>query len=106
MTTSRAENVPTGVRPVRPGDVLHLTREASPQFVRPIVARVIRLCDFKTPPPYGWEWVDVYQLDARGFATDRRQLFVRLEGVRFLAQPPAPPQRRTPVRRSPARREA
>ncbi|MFD6638304.1 hypothetical protein ACFWDN_21085 [Micromonospora chalcea] len=103
MTRTRP-NVPAGVRPIGPGDVLHLTREASPQFARPIVVRVIRLCDFPAPPPYGWEWVDVYQLDARGLATERRSLFVLIEGVRVLADPPSPaPARRSPVRRTPAR---
>ncbi|MFF0720847.1 hypothetical protein [Micromonospora sp. NPDC003816] len=46
----------------------------------------------------GWTWIEVYVLDARGDATDRRELFVRPGGMR-PAPPPAAP-RRTPVRRN------
>ncbi|MFG1845759.1 hypothetical protein [Micromonospora carbonacea] len=30
----------------------------------------------------GWCWVDVYQLDARGEAVERRTIFVRPDGLR------------------------
>ncbi|MCX5065607.1 hypothetical protein OOJ91_06895 [Micromonospora lupini] len=44
---------------VRSGDLLHLTRAASPQFARPIIVRVIRaLTDRHTY--HGWLWIDAY----------------------------------------------
>ncbi|MEW2443289.1 hypothetical protein [Micromonospora marina] len=100
-----AENVPPGVRPIRSGDVLHLTRAASPQFVKPITVRVIRLSDFRTPPPYGWEWIDAYELAPTGDAVARRELFVMVEGVDHLTAPPAvqKPIVRRPIRRTPVR---
>ncbi|WMF04563.1 hypothetical protein [Micromonospora robiginosa] len=42
---------------LRTGDVLHLTREASPQFACPIRVRLIRVLDWTTDD--GWWWVDV-----------------------------------------------
>ncbi|MEV4662614.1 hypothetical protein AB0J85_11740 [Micromonospora echinofusca] len=75
---------------MRSGDVLHLTRSASPQFVRPIVVRVIRvLTDWHTY--HGWCWIDGYQLNARGDAVDRRSLYVRCEGVRWRTATPVSP---------------
>ncbi|MGN9764152.1 hypothetical protein ACTMS2_03155 [Micromonospora sp. SD12] len=86
-------------RQIRSGDVLHLTRSASPQFARPIVVRVIRvLTDWHTY--HGWCWIDVYQLGARGDAVDRRSLYVRCEGVRWRTATPASP---APARRRPVR---
>ncbi|MEU1809449.1 hypothetical protein O7622_02045 [Micromonospora sp. WMMD1076] len=100
MTATRAENVPPGVWAIHGGEVLRLTRAASPQFVVPVVVRVIRLCDFRSPPPYGWEWIDAYQLNRSGDAVARRELFVLLEGVTRLTDPLGPPlaRRRTPAR--------
>ncbi|MFF3857079.1 hypothetical protein [Micromonospora sp. NPDC002575] len=67
---------------VRAGDGVHVTRAASVQFVsRPIVARVIRVRDDLITYD-GWCWLDVYQLDARGDATERRTIFVRPDGLR------------------------
>ena len=85
------------------GDVLHLTRSASPQFVRPIVVRVIRTLDWSTYD--GWCWVDGYQLGPDGAATARRSLFVRTEGVfRRTDRPPVQkPLMRRPVPRTPVR---
>ncbi|WP_432956021.1 hypothetical protein [Micromonospora haikouensis] len=59
-----------------------MTVAASVQFVsRPIVARVIRVRD--DPITYdGWCWLDVYQLDAKGDATERRTIYVRPDGLR------------------------
>lgn len=104
-TSARRENVPPGMRELRGGDVLHLTRAASPQFVTPIVVRVIRVCDLPSPPPYGWEWIDIYQLGPNGSAVARRELFVMLAGVRLLTEPqgPALTRRRAPIRRTPVR---
>ncbi|MGC4811508.1 hypothetical protein ACLQ29_13380 [Micromonospora sp. DT228] len=43
-------------REVKSGDVLHLTRAASVQFLRPIFVRVIRLPDWVTYD--GWLWIE------------------------------------------------
>ncbi|WFE42491.1 hypothetical protein [Micromonospora sp. WMMD998] len=60
---------------VKAGDLLHVTRAASPQFVRPIFFRLIRELDWTTYD--GWVWLDGYQVDERGDATARRSIFVR-----------------------------
>lgn len=72
----------------RSGDVLRLTRAASPQFRVPMMFRVIRVQDW--PCPDGWAWLDGYQLDAAGDAVERRSLFVMLRGLHRV-QEPAPP---------------
>ncbi len=73
-----------GTPRVAPGIYL-LTSAASPQFSRPITVRLIR--ERPDRHPYcGWTWIEVYQLDARGTAVDRRELYVRPDGLR-----PAPP---------------
>ncbi|MFE9916503.1 hypothetical protein ACFYPG_15235 [Micromonospora sp. NPDC005553] len=86
------------------GEVLHLTRAASVQFLRPIFVRVIRVLDWPTYD--GWVWIDGYQLGANGDAVARRSLFVMPAGL-IWSDPPAPPARRpttrTPVRRGPVR---
>ncbi|WP_320065885.1 hypothetical protein [Micromonospora sp. RTGN7] len=69
----------------RSGDVLHLTRAASVQFVKPVVLRVIRVHDWPTYD--GWTWVDGYVLDRRGDAIARRSLFVMSAGLRWLNEP-------------------
>ncbi|MER5332683.1 hypothetical protein [Micromonospora sp. NPDC002717] len=85
-------------REITAGDVLCLTRSASPQFVRPVTVRVIRvLTDWHTY--HGWCWIDVYELNARGDAVDRRSLYVRCEGcVGVRRRRPLP----RPAARSPA----
>lgn len=50
-------------REVKSGDVLHLTRAASVQFLRPILVRVIRLPDWVTYD--GWLWIEGYELARR-----------------------------------------
>lgn len=66
-----------------------LTRAASPQFGQPIVVRVIReLIERHTY--HGWAWVDCYVLDRNGDATEKRQLFVRPEGLRPVRVRPVP----------------
>ncbi|WP_229399033.1 hypothetical protein [Micromonospora okii] len=73
-------------RPFQTGDLLHLTRAASPQFVKPIIVRVIReMKDRHTY--YGWTWIEAYELDAAGDAVAKRELFVRREGSRPLRLP-------------------
>ncbi|MFI1195749.1 hypothetical protein ACH4T9_21195 [Micromonospora sp. NPDC020750] len=81
-------------RPIQPGDVLRLTRAASPQFVKPITVRVIR--EMKNQHTYhGWTWVEAYELNAAGDAVAKRELFVLREGLHRLA---APLRQATPVR--------
>ncbi|WBB55751.1 hypothetical protein [Verrucosispora sp. WMMD573] len=93
MTGRREDGTPT----VPPGVYL-LTRAASPQFHAPIMVRVIReLTD--RHPPHGWTWLDCYQLDRHGDATEKRQLFVMPAGMRQVDVPPVP----YASRRSPAR---
>ncbi|RKN51334.1 hypothetical protein D7223_04170 [Micromonospora endolithica] len=88
---------------MKAGDVLHLTRAASVQFIRPIVVRVIRVPGWTTY--HGWLWIDAYQLGPQGDAVERRSLFVMVDGLIWqdspapAAQPPA----RRPVRRGPLR---
>ncbi|MGC4760039.1 hypothetical protein [Micromonospora trifolii] len=77
------EDAAQSARPIRAGDVLHLTRAASPQFVRPLTLRVVReLTERHTY--HGWTWVEGYQLSARGLAVAKRELFVLREGLRWL----------------------
>jgi hypothetical protein len=69
--------------------VLHLSRTASVQFIRPIMVRVIRvLADWHTY--HGWVWIDAYELNAAGDAVRRRTLFLMPAGARRLAQPDRP----------------
>ncbi|MGN9810065.1 hypothetical protein ACTMSW_11990 [Micromonospora sp. BQ11] len=65
----------------RAGDLILLTRAASPQFVRPLTVRVIR--EIADRHPYeGWAWIDGYELSARGEAVRRRELYILRAGVR------------------------
>ncbi|TDC57213.1 hypothetical protein E1258_22480 [Micromonospora sp. KC207] len=88
----------------RCGDLLHVTRDASVQFVRPLLFRVIRVHeDWHTY--HGWLWLDGYEVDARGDAVARRSIYVRPAGLRWLTRAPRPSA--TPSERSrPARRPA
>ncbi|MEO3771077.1 hypothetical protein [Micromonospora sp. B9E7] len=86
---------------LRAGDVVLLTAAASVQFRTPIVVRVIReIPDRHTYD--GWLWLDAYQLDTKGEAVARRELFVMRAGVRRPApdetRRPAPVRRRTTAR--------
>jgi len=66
------------------GQVVHLDRTASPQFVDPVLFRVIRV----DPSDYDdWWWLTGYQLDGRGEAVEKRSVFVQLAGIRPAAQP-------------------
>ncbi|MEU4532135.1 hypothetical protein AB0F49_28295 [Micromonospora ureilytica] len=90
-------------RKVATGDVLHLTRAASVQFMRPIFVRVIRVLEW---PTYGgWLWLDGYELGASGDAVARRSLFVMSGGLVWQDPPPPPAQKtaRFPVARKPIR---
>ncbi|TDB99206.1 hypothetical protein E1091_07125 [Micromonospora fluostatini] len=90
----------------RSGDVLHVTRAASVQFLRrPIMFRVIRVHDWPTYD--GWLWLDGYELDATGDAVSRRQIYVQAVGLRQLRAAPEPRQHtvraRRPIARTPVR---
>jgi hypothetical protein len=67
------------------GEVLRITKDASVQFqYRPILFRVIRVNENTTV--WGWVWLDGYEIDAEtGDATERRQIFVQLAGLRPAA---------------------
>jgi len=82
----------------RTGDVLHVTRAASVQFLRPITFRVIRVLDWPTYD--GWLWLDGYELNASGDAVSRRSIFVQQDG---LYQIQAAPQRQPHTVRTPRR---
>ncbi|MFI6228514.1 hypothetical protein ACIBCR_14525 [Micromonospora echinospora] len=70
------------VTPLKAGDLIHLTRAASVQFINPIMFRVIRVLDW---PTYDhWTWLDGYELDRRGDAVARRSVFVQREGLRVM----------------------
>jgi hypothetical protein len=62
------------------GDVLHVSRAASVQFVRPLLFRVIRVHDWLTY--HGWVWLDGYELNGSGDAIARRSIFVQVAGLR------------------------
>ncbi|MFI7574523.1 hypothetical protein [Micromonospora sp. NPDC049497] len=90
----------------RSGDVLHVTRAASVQFIRPITFRVIRVLDWPTYD--GWFWLDGYELNASGDAVNRRSIFVQRQGLEVLQTAPQPRQHavrapRRPVVRTPVR---
>lgn len=73
--------------PVNSGDLLCIGRAASVQFVKPIMFRVIRVLDWVTYDR--WVWLEGYQLDAKGQAVERRQIFVQPAGLRKIAERPA-----------------
>ncbi|MCO1597372.1 hypothetical protein M8C17_19660 [Micromonospora sp. RHAY321] len=88
-------------RSVRSGDVLLLTRAASPQFFRPITVRVIRVLDWIAYD--GWLWIDAYQLRPDGMALARRSLYVMPGGAQFVVAPAVVPGRRRSVGRTTVR---
>jgi hypothetical protein len=77
---------------LRAGELVEVTREASVQFVRPFLFRVIRVLDLVTYD--GWVWLDGYQLNAKGDAVARRSIFVQPAGLRRPRTVPAPAPRR------------
>ncbi|MFC7247168.1 hypothetical protein ACFQO7_32240 [Catellatospora aurea] len=66
----------------QPGDLLHITREASVQFQQSMMFRLIRVHDWTTYD--GWVWLDGYQMNAAGDAVERRSFFVQCSGLRFV----------------------
>ncbi|BCJ43664.1 hypothetical protein GCM10010168_40270 [Actinoplanes ianthinogenes] len=72
----------------RSGDVIHVTKAASVQFVSPMLFRVIRVHDW--PTYEGWVWLDGYELNAAGDAVERRSIFVQVNGLRPVGKAPDP----------------
>jgi hypothetical protein len=72
----------------RSGDMLRITRAASVQFITPILFRVISV-DHR-PTYYGWVWLDGYELTRDGEATERRSIFVQVDGLIRAQLGPAP----------------
>lgn len=70
------------LRTPRGGDLVYVDRSASVQFAgqAAIYFRVIRAHDW--PTYEGWCWLDGYEVDKDGKATDRRSIFVQLAGLR------------------------
>lgn len=64
------------------GDIVHITREASVQFLKPMMFRVIRIHDWPTYD--GWVWLDGYQLNSAGDAVERRSIFVQQAGLKWM----------------------
>ncbi|SCL19207.1 hypothetical protein GA0074692_0572 [Micromonospora pallida] len=88
---------------ITPGDLLRVDGCASVQFggKRALTLRVVAVL-LDRPTFDGWIWLAGYVLDAKGLATDRRELFVQLAGLYRLAVAAAPapcaPRRRPTVR--------
>lgn len=72
-------------RQLRAGDLVHVTRAASVQFGKPIMFRLIRVLD--RPTFDGWLWLDGYQLNEKGDAVARREIFVQRVGLWKLPAP-------------------
>lgn len=75
----------------RPGDVVRLSGQDSPQFaLQPILLRIVRTEAASTSDE--WEWLDGYQLDAVGEAVAKRRVFVRAipDYAAWAASIPAP----------------
>ncbi|TNH29455.1 hypothetical protein FHG89_12395 [Micromonospora orduensis] len=85
-------------RMIRSGEVLRLTREASPQFARAITVRVIRVLA-ERHTYHGWVWIECYELGRNGDAVARRELFLMPAGAHRLAGTPVPRGRRPVVPR-------
>ena len=87
---------------LHPGEIIRVGRAASVQFGEPILVRVIRLMKKETGrAPAGWCWLEVFQLNTAGDATDVRELFVQPAGLHRNRRPPQPAGRNTnerPVR--------
>lgn len=69
----------------RAGDLLQVTRDASVQFLEPIIFRVIRVQNRSAYD--GWAWLDGYQLNPAGDAVERRSIFVQVDGLHLAPQP-------------------
>ncbi|MCX5065298.1 hypothetical protein OOJ91_05330 [Micromonospora lupini] len=75
-----------------PGDLLVVDGHASVQFAgdRALTFRVVSVSD--QPTYQGWIWLTGYVIDRRGEATAKREVFVRVAGLRSAAASASPPQ--------------
>jgi hypothetical protein len=89
------------VRRPQAGDVLHITRAASVQFLKPILFRVIRVLDWPTYD--GWVWLEGYEMAPSGDAVARRSVFVQWAGLRWMAAPQRSGTPRQPIRKTQVR---
>ncbi|MEU4780563.1 hypothetical protein [Micromonospora sp. NPDC023633] len=73
-----------------PGDLLVVDGRASVQFAgdRALTFRVVSVAD--QPTYAGWIWLTGYVLDRRGEATAKREIYVRLAGLRPATSTPDP----------------
>jgi hypothetical protein len=78
----------------KPGDVLLVDEAASVQFAgnNRLLFRVTRVHDWTTY--HGWLWLSGYALDRQGAATEQRQIWVQVAGLKRAQLPP--PARRGP----------
>ncbi|WP_091281580.1 hypothetical protein [Micromonospora haikouensis] len=77
------------------GDVLHITAACSVQFAKPMMFRLIKVRHDLVTYDH-WVWLDGYQLDAKGDAVARREIFVLRAGL-TVRRRTAPMQSRRPV---------
>ncbi|WP_431906414.1 hypothetical protein [Micromonospora carbonacea] len=80
---------------LRAGDVLHITAACSVQFTNPMMFRLIKARHDLVTYDH-WIWLDGYQLDAKGEAVARREIFVLWAGL-TVQRPAAPTQPRRSV---------
>jgi hypothetical protein len=96
MTHLASQETPTTGRvpPLTAGSLVFVGSEASVQFGggRAFAFRVIRMRDWPTYD--GWVWIDGYQLDGFGDAVARRDIFVKLAGLRAVSPNPPAARRR------------
>ncbi len=87
----------------RSGGVYEVTSAASVQFGHGcgFFFRVIR-SEVHGSTPTGWAWIDGYVLDGEGNATERRTIFVEVDGlIRVCEQPGQPLAVRRPTNTGP-----
>ncbi|MGW1059815.1 hypothetical protein [Micromonospora rubida] len=65
---------------LKAGDVLHITAACSVQFTKPVMFRLIKVRHDLVTYDH-WIWLDGYQLDAKGEAAARREIFVLRAGL-------------------------
>ncbi|MEH1012456.1 hypothetical protein V6U90_04935 [Micromonospora sp. CPCC 206060] len=77
----------TELRRPRPGEELLINRDSSVQFAGqpPFTFRVISVSTY--PTYHGWVWLTGYQLDDLGKAVAKREIYVRLAGLRPVRRP-------------------
>ena len=71
-----------------PGEIVLLGAAASVQFGgdRATLLRVTRID--KRPTYDGWIWLSGYELDRRGSAISKRDVFVQIDGIKYRHKSP------------------